>query len=117
MFKVGLGNEMLELMVMVAWCLWFNRNESQLGKGRRQGSAIVQKASFLLDEFQMTNFKLKLVVDKEETQWLPLKPPWFKLNVDGVNFAASQSASVWVVIWDNASRVEVALSKSIPYSL
>lgn len=117
MLKVGLGNEMLELMVMVAWYLWFNRNEAQLGKGRQQGSAIVQKASFLLDEFQMTNFKLKLVVDKEETQWLPLKPPWFKLNVDGVNFAASQSASVGVVIWDNASRVEIALSKSIPYSL
>ena len=31
-FGIRLGQELLELVVMVAWCMWFNRNEAWLGK-------------------------------------------------------------------------------------
>ena len=54
-------------LYFITWCLWFNRNEVRLGEARQQGSSIVQKACFLLDEFQTTNFKLKPVVDTTET--------------------------------------------------
>ena len=75
---------------------------------------MVQKACFLLDEFQKTNFKLKPVVDRDETQWTPPKPPWFKLNFNGATFSASQSSGVGIVIRNSGGRVEAALSKSIP---
>ena len=31
-FGIRLVQELLELVVMVAWCMWFNRSEAQLGK-------------------------------------------------------------------------------------
>ena len=34
-------DEILELIVMVAWCLWFSRNECSQGRARLQSSVIV----------------------------------------------------------------------------
>ena len=31
-FRQKMGDKLLELVVMVAWCLWFNRNEVRQGK-------------------------------------------------------------------------------------
>ena len=36
-FRQRKGDDLLELVVMVAWCLWFNRNEVRLGKARPPG--------------------------------------------------------------------------------
>ena len=36
-FRQRKGDDLLELVVMVAWCLWFNRNEARLGKARPLG--------------------------------------------------------------------------------
>ena len=41
-FGVQVGLELLESVAMVAWCMWFNRNEVRLGKPRQQGVAILQ---------------------------------------------------------------------------
>ena len=57
-FRQKMGDELLELMVMVAWCLWFNCNEVRQGKAQQLGFAILSKARYLLDEFQMANLKL-----------------------------------------------------------
>ena len=40
--------------------------------------------------------------------------PWFKVNVDGVIFAQSQTMGISVRLRDFAGRVEAVLSKSLP---
>ena len=57
-FGQKMRDDLLELVVMVAWCLWFNHNEVRLGKARLSGVAILQKARYMLDGFQNANLKL-----------------------------------------------------------
>ena len=85
-----MGDELLELVVMVAWCLWFNCNEVRQGKARQSGSAILSKAWNLLDEFQMTNIKLSQATSKDEIQWALLDDLWYKVNVDAIVFSSTQ---------------------------
>ena len=85
-----MGDELLELVVMVAWCLWFNCNEVRQGKARQSGSAILTKAWNLLDEFQMTNIKLSQATSKDEIQWALLDDLWYKVNVDAIVFSSTQ---------------------------
>ena len=53
-----MGDELLELMVILAWCLWFNHNEVREGKAQQSRFSILSKAWYLLDEFQIANLKL-----------------------------------------------------------
>ena len=85
-----MGDELLELVVMVAWCLWFNCNEVRQGKARQSGFAILSKAWNLLDEFQMTNIKLSQATSKDEIQWALLDDLWYKVNVDAIVFSSTQ---------------------------
>ena len=87
--------ELLELVVMVAWCMWFNRNEARLGKTRQQGSEILQRARFLLDEFQIANIKLNTSGSREDAPWSLPKVPSYKLNVEGVNFQIHSFFGSW----------------------
>ncbi|XP_075670069.1 uncharacterized protein LOC142639814 [Castanea sativa] len=93
-FRVRVGQELLELVAMVAWCMWFNMNEVWLGKPRHQGLAILQRTHFLLDEFQMVNLKIHSARCNKDAQWSPPKAPLYKLNVDGATFESSHSSSV-----------------------
>ena len=102
---------------MVAWCMWFNRNEARLGKTRQQGSEILQRAWFLLDEFQIANIKLDTGGSREDAPWSLPKVPWYKLNVEGATFKSIRSSGVGVVIRDFAGRGKAVLSKNIPYLL
>ena len=56
------------MVCTVAWCLWSTRNEVRLGKVRPQASVILQKAQYLLNEFQMANLKLAKLVHDEIVQ-------------------------------------------------
>ena len=56
-FIQRVGNDLLELVIIVAWSMWFNRNVVQQGKARQQAITILQKARLLLDEFQIANFQ------------------------------------------------------------
>ena len=49
---------MLGMVIMVAWCMWFNRNVVRQGKLRQQNVAILQRVTYLMEEFQTANFKL-----------------------------------------------------------
>lgn len=61
----------------------------RLGKTRPQASAILQKARYLLEEFQKENFKLAMLVHDEIEHWQPPMDLCFKVNVDGATFAQS----------------------------
>lgn len=97
--------------------MWFSRNQARQGKERLQVSAIVQKARYLLDEFHTANLALPRVSGVEYTWWIPLAQPWYKLNVDGATFGATQSSRVGVVIKNDAGYVLAGLSKNIPCPL
>ena len=57
-FRQKMGDELLELMVILAWCLWFNHNEVREGKAQQSRFSILSKGWYLLDEFQIANLKL-----------------------------------------------------------
>ena len=97
-FRQKMGDKLLELVVMVAWCLWFNCNEVRQGKARQSGSAILSKAWNLLDEFQMTNIKLSQATSKDEIQWaLPDDPGtrlmWMQPSFPALNW--NKSSHLW----------------------
>ena len=46
MFIQHVGNEILKLVFMVAWCMWHNRNAVRHGSARQSTSKVVQKARF-----------------------------------------------------------------------
>ena len=43
-FEQRVKNDILELIIMVSWAIWFNYNEVRKGKARQIGQAILQKA-------------------------------------------------------------------------
>ncbi|KAK9997945.1 hypothetical protein SO802_017548 [Lithocarpus litseifolius] len=83
-FRQKMGDDLLELVVLVSWCLWFNRNEVRLGKAR------------LL-----------------EVRLEPLSDPWYKINNDAAIFESTSSIRVGAIIRDHDGQVEVALSKAL----
>ena len=98
---------------MVAWCLWFNRNEVKLGKARLQGLAVLQKARYMPDEFQTANLKLSQTSPKEKERWEPPSDLWYKINSDDVIFESTSSTGVGAIIRDHDGQVEAALSKAL----
>ena len=57
-FGQHMDDELLGLVIMVVWCIWFNRNVVRQGKTRQSVVDILRKAKYLLEEFQTANFKL-----------------------------------------------------------
>ena len=102
-FRQRMGDDLLELVVMVAWCLWFNRNEVRLGKGRLPSLAILQKARYMLDKFQTANLKLSQTSLKEEVRWEPPGDMWYKINSD----AALLLATIFLVgmFWKHFNKL------------
>ena len=53
------GDELLGLIVTIAWCLWHERNTARTGGTRQTSNNILQKATFLLEEFRSANHKFQ----------------------------------------------------------
>ncbi|XP_075654846.1 uncharacterized protein LOC142625013 [Castanea sativa] len=51
-----MGNDLVELVVIVAWCMWYNRNKVRLGSTRQTSQEIIHKARSTLNEFQLAHF-------------------------------------------------------------
>ena len=45
------GNEILELVITIAWSIWFNRNQVWQGKADQLASMIIHKARAVIEEF------------------------------------------------------------------
>ena len=102
---------------MIAWNIWYNRNQLWHGKARQLSKLILHKARVLLEEFQTTNFSMPHFVSDEETQWVALLSPGYKVNVNSATFTNSQSFRGGVIIWDIVGRVEATMSKRLPIPL
>ena len=107
------GNELPELVITVAWSMWFNRNAVRQGKAQQPAATVLQKARLLLEEFQLANFQPSRTVMHDKEQWTNPSSPWYKLNVDGEIFANQHASSVGVIIRDQGGLVAAALSKKV----
>ena len=86
-FVQHVGNDILELVITFAWSILFNRNQVLPGKTRQTASMIIQKARSLINESQVANFWPPKLAVKDMDLWIKPKPPWYKINIDGVVFA------------------------------
>ena len=112
-FVQHVGNDILEMLLMIAWRMWFNRNVIRHCHSRQSTEEVVQLAQFLLNEFQTANHTISQAKDNSDDPWtLPLASN-YKVNVDGVVFAQSQQAGVRLVIRDHVGRVTTTLSKIV----
>ena len=59
-FVEHVGNAILEMILMIAWRMWFNSLAYVVRHGHSQQSAeeVVQLARFLLNEFQIVNHSI-----------------------------------------------------------
>ena len=107
--------EMVARMVIIAWALWFNRNEIRLGGVRKAGKDVVRWATNCLEEYWSTNESEQSapVVSTSVVSWLPPQTNWFKINVDGAVFASQKAVGLGVIIRDDRGRVEAAMSKKV----
>ena len=112
-----MNDELLWLVIMMAWCMWFNRNVVRQCKTQQLVAEILQKAKYLLEEFQMANFMLACHETYDIMQWIPLTQSWYKINTDGATFVNTQSVGDGVIIRDNKGQVEATLSKNLPILL
>lgn len=97
-FAQHVGNDVLELIITHAWCIWYNRNQVRLGKPTQSVGMIINKAKAVIEEFQEANFTQSKPIVKEVDLWINPKPPWYKVNTDGAVFAQQQASGVGAVI-------------------
>ena len=88
-FVEHVGNDILEMLLMIGWRMWFDRNVVRHSHSRQSAEGVVQLARFLLNEFQIVNHTISQVKDNSDDPWtLPLAPS-YKVNVDDAVFAQS----------------------------
>lgn len=66
-----MNDELLQLVITMAWCMWFNRNVVRQCKTQQSVAEILRKAKYLLEEFQTANFMLACHETKEIMPWIP----------------------------------------------
>ncbi|XP_030959184.1 uncharacterized protein LOC115981148 [Quercus lobata] len=75
-FVQHFGDEILELVITIAWSIWFNQNQVWQGKADQSANMIIHKARSMIEEFQVANFQPSGSSMKEVELWINPKPPW-----------------------------------------
>ena len=100
-FIQQMGNDLLELVIATSWSMWFNRNIVRQGKTRQLAAMVLQKARMLLDEFQVANAQPSKALVSDTACWTNPTSPWYKINVDGMDFEQQEASGVGVVVRDH----------------
>ena len=57
-FIQRVGEDMLELVITIFWCMFYNRNNTRLGSPRQSSHDIIMKARSMLEEdFHLAHFR------------------------------------------------------------
>lgn len=51
-FVQHVGNDVLELIFTITWCIWYNRIQVRLGKSTQSASMIINKAKVVIEDFK-----------------------------------------------------------------
>uniref|UniRef100_A0A7N2L1L9 RNase H type-1 domain-containing protein n=1 Tax=Quercus lobata TaxID=97700 RepID=A0A7N2L1L9_QUELO len=112
-----MGNDLVELIITAAWCMWYNRNKTRLGSTRQTYHEIIHKARSILDDFQLAHPAQPLFKEQADPRWIPLSHPWYKVNIDAAIFSDLHTIGIGVIICDHEGSVIAALSKHLPLPL
>ncbi|XP_075661484.1 uncharacterized protein LOC142631245 [Castanea sativa] len=111
------GQDVIELVVPVAWCIWYNCNKARHGSPRQSTNEILHKAHTTLEDFQATHFKLPQLTSPSDARWVPPSYPWFKINTDAALFNDLGTVDISAIIRDHEGEVIVALSQHLQLPL
>ncbi|KAL0014901.1 hypothetical protein SO802_001970 [Lithocarpus litseifolius] len=81
------GQDVLELTVMISWCMWFNCNRTRLGSPRKRPQEILSQARFMLEEFLLAHHRPPGLKDAMDNRWVPPAFLWYKINTDAAVFS------------------------------
>ena len=84
-----MGNDILEMLFVIAWSMWHNRNAVRYGRPKKFSTLVVQKTRVLMDEFQIANHSISQLKDDMQESWVAPIVPSYKVNVDGAVFSQS----------------------------
>ena len=86
MLAQHVGDELLGIIITLAWSIWHNKNTARTGGARQTCTSIIQKAMLLLEEYQIANHKIKLPVAPHNVTWSPPSNSWYKINANDAVF-------------------------------
>ena len=112
-----MGNDLVELIIIVAWCMQYNRNKTRLGSTRQTYHKIIHKARSILDDFQLAYPVRPLFKEQANPRWIPPSHPWYKVNIDATIFSNLHTIDIRVIIRDHEGSVIATLSKHLPLPL
>ena len=111
------GNDLIELIITMAWCTWYNRNMARLGSTRQTCHEIIHKACSILDDFQLAHLARPFFKEQVDPHWIPPSHPWYKANIDVAIFLDLHTISIGVIIRDHKGSMIATLSKHLPLPL
>ncbi|XP_030936422.1 uncharacterized protein LOC115961615 [Quercus lobata] len=117
LFKQHMGTELIKLLIIMAWSVWFNHNKTQLGEARQLAHEFLRRARSLLQEYQLAHLWPTQFKEATDGRWVPPTFPWYKVNVDAVVFSHLSMIGVGVIIRDHVGSVIAALRKRLPLPL
>ena len=107
----------LDLLAMIVWLLWNQRNQIRVGYAATSLYQIVAYAQQQLQDYN----RVQLVKPASEmanlhsaVTWSPPRAPFLKINYDGAVFRDSNSAGLGVVVRDSTGGVLASLAENIP---
>ena len=105
---------MLELVITISWCMWYNKNKTRLGSPRQSSHDIIMKArSMLAEDFHLTHFRYCQPSAAEEARWTPPVFRWYKVNIDAAIVKNTKSVGIDVIVCNHAGAMLAALSTQL----
>ncbi|XP_075658928.1 uncharacterized protein LOC142628772 [Castanea sativa] len=112
-----IGQDVIELVVAVTWCIWYNRNKARHGSRRQSTNEILHKARTILEDFQAAHFKLPQLTSPSDARWVRPSYPWFKINTDAALFNDLRTVGIGAIICDHEGEVIATLSQHLQLPL
>lgn len=109
-------SNLLEMILMIAWGIWKNRNEVRHGGRRLIAVEIAHQARRLLEEFSAAQLHHQ-DTPPSTVGWILPPSGWYKVNTNGAVFTKYKSAGIRVIARDDHGHVVAAMSKKLELPL
>lgn len=93
------------LILVVAWFVWFNRNQSCHGQLCFSIQAAKIRTHTLLADFTRPQSVFSLSGQVWESVWWKPESNWVKFNIDAASSKETQECSACAVGWDNSGAI------------
>lgn len=91
----------MEIIFMVAWCMWYNRNAIKHGSALQSAKMVGQEARTMLADFQVANHVIAPLRIEMNDSWSLSMFPNYKVNMDVAFFSQTRGSRVGVLIRDH----------------